>query len=340
MMETPLSRRRVLSLALAAPMISTSTLAQDAGKPFPGWHEAVVIVPDPDCWIETLTAVGGWEVVHRGVADQALAKFWALPDDARAEQILMRNIGSRTGYIRLVKLWGVRQRLIRPDDMAWEAGGVQALDVRVIDMESTRAQLHSRGWRAPSDPVRYTTYGVDVIQWAPCSPDGVRLSFIQRIAPPLTGWAELKHWGHVANAAVTVANLSASRAFFSGRLGMARGSAANTVGGDGPNVMGLPWAYARHLPIEIEGYFGAVPGEGSIELISIPDAAGRNFAADARPPNLGIAALRCMASNAAALAEALGRTTMDVEIPPYGRCTAFSLTAPDGVALEVFQPPV
>jgi catechol 2,3-dioxygenase-like lactoylglutathione lyase family enzyme len=336
-----LQRRDLLAAGLALPFAVAAPAGSAAPQPpagaFPGWHEAVVIVPDPAPWIETLTIVGGRDIIHRSAPDQALNRFWSLPAGARTEQVLMRNPLARTGSIRLVRVWGAEQRIIRPDDMAWEAGGVQALDVRVVDMESTRVALHSRGWRAPSEPVRYKTYGLEVIQWAPTSPDGVRLSFIQRIAPPLVGWAELKRWGHVGNAAVTVADLAASRAFFAGRLGMTKASSTNTVGGDGPNVMGLPWAYARRLPIEIEGYRGAGAGEGSIELISMPDAAGRDFAAAAHPPNLGIAALRCLTDDARTLAAMMDVPVTALDIAPYGACLGFVLTGPDGVRLEVFQ---
>jgi catechol 2,3-dioxygenase-like lactoylglutathione lyase family enzyme len=317
----------------------------------PGWCEAVVIVPDLAPWIETLTRVGGWEVLDRTHGETSLNRFWALPETARCDQVLMRNIGTRTGWLRLVRVEGAEQRQIRPDDQAWDVGGVQALDIRVLDIEATRQSLHARGWRAQSDPVRYKTYGVEVIQWAPVSPDGVRLSLIQRIAPPLVGWSELKHWSRVANAAITVDDMAASQAFFGGVLGLSAASHSNTAGGDGPNVMGMPWSFERRTPLEIVGYTGAgaavgysgVDG-GAIELIALPEARGRNFAVDAHPPNFGVAALRIRVADAAAAANALaGRGAalaaplQTLTIPPYGALPAFAVTAPDGVRLEIFS---
>jgi hypothetical protein len=311
---------------------------------FPGWREAVVIVPDPKPWIETLTRVGAWEVVHDGREDQALNRFWSLPVGASGRQVLMRNRGTRTGYLRLVRLSGVDQALIRPDDQAWDVGGIQALDLRVVDIEATRTALHARGWRAPAEPVRYKAYGVEVIQWAPSSPDGVRLSFIQRIAPPLVGWAELKAWSRVANAAVTVDDMAKAQAALGGVVGMTAVSRTNTVGGDGPNVMGLPFAFARTTPVQIVGYGGAPVGDGAVELIALPEARGRNFAANAHPPNLGIAALRVAVEDAAATARDLqargvvaDSPVQNLVIAPYGPCTAFAFTATDGVRLEVFS---
>jgi catechol 2,3-dioxygenase-like lactoylglutathione lyase family enzyme len=335
-------RRRLLATSLALVTLPARQAFAAAG--IGGWREAILVVPDLATWIDTLTVVGGWEVADRGAPDTSLNALWSLSPGARTEQVLMRNIGARTGFLRLVKVAGVAQTQIRPDDQAWETGGVQALDLRVVDMATTVAALHARGWRAPSAPVRYKTYGVEVIQWAPSSPDGIRLSFIQRIAPPLQGWTELKRWSRAANAAITVRDMAAAQAFFGAALGMKVISSSNTVGGDGPNVMGLPFALARTLPIDIKGYGGGLEGDGAIELISMPGAEGRDFSSGARPPNLGIAALRFMVADAAAVAERLvkaGQTLAAppqvVRIAPYRACRAFAVWGSDGAWLEFIE---
>jgi len=319
-------------------------LAATSATGLGGWREAVLVVPDLSPWIETLTVVGGWEVADRSGPDTSLNALWSLPPGARTEQVLMRNIGARTGFLRLVKATGVAQTQIRPDDQAWETGGVQALDLRVVDMASTVAALHARGWRASSAPVRYKTYGVEVIEWTPTSPDGVRLSLIQRIAPPLQGWTELKRWSRAANAAITVKDLAAAQAFFGGVLGMKPGFESHTIGGDGPNVMGLPFALARTLPITIQGYASFADGDGAIELVSMPGASGRDFSSAARPPNLGAAALRFMVADAAALAErfvqagqTLAAPVQGVRMTPYGACRIFAVWGPDGAWLEFVE---
>jgi hypothetical protein len=163
------SRRGLIGAGLGL-VASCAAAAAESIARFPGWREAVVIVPDPAPWIETLTRVGGWEVVHDGHEDQSLNRFWSLPERTRGRQVLMRNRGTHTGYLRLVRLSGVEQAPIRPDDQAWDVGGIQALDLRVLDLEATRTALHARGWRAPAEPVRYKAYGVEVIQWAPSIP--------------------------------------------------------------------------------------------------------------------------------------------------------------------------
>jgi len=339
------NRRRLIAASLAlATAPARHAFAAASATGVGGWREAVLIVPNLETWIETLTVVGGWEVADRSAPDSSLNALWTLPPGARTEQVLMRNIGAQTGFLRLVKVSGAAQTQIRPDDQSWETGGIEALDMRVVDMAATAAALHARGWRAASAPVRYKTFGVEVIEWAPTSPDGVRLAFIQRVAPPLQGWPELKRWSRAANAAITVRDVAAAKAFFEGALGLKPGFASNTIGGDGPNVMGLPFAMARTLPITIQGYASFADGDGAIELVSMPGASGRDFSANARPPNLGTAALRFMVADVAGLADRLmkaGQTLAAppqvVRIPPYGLCRVFAVRAPDGVWLEFVE---
>ena len=347
----PFTRRQTLGAAGGLAALAAGVRGARAAEPsvtspaLEGWREALVIVADFDPWIETLTAVGGWEVALRTRADTALNALWSLPGKARTEQVLMRNLGTTSGHIRLIKVHGAPQRRIRPDDQAWETGGLSALDLRVVDMDATRAALMARGWRAPSDPVRYKTYGVEVIQWAPSSPDGVRLSFIQRISPALTGWPELKRWSRTTNAAITVGDMDAAARFFGEALGFKQASASDTLGSGGHNVMGLPWRVAETTPVDIRGF--AAPGSagGAVELISLPQVRGRDHSADAHPPNLGIAGLRYLVAEADALAGRLAGRGVKITAPattlsiaPYGRCRAFAIRSPDGAWLEFVEP--
>jgi hypothetical protein len=320
---TPLPRRTLLATAFAL-----AAARAHAATAITGWREAVLIVPDLNPWIEVLTNVGGWQILSQTAPGTSLNKFWNLPAGAATAQVLMHNAGTAKGFIRLVRVYGAPQTLIRPDDQAWDTGGISALDLRVTDIESTRTALHARGWRAPSDPVRYTTYGFDDIQWVPVSPDGIRLSFIQRVSPKLTGWPELKKWSRATNAAIITRDMAAAQNLWTG-LGLRQVGQSSTVG-KGANVMGLPWSFAATTPIDIRGFgSGTLTGDASIEMISMPAARGRDFSAAAHPPNFGIAALR--------IANPPLRGT-PISIPPYGICNAASLPGPDGVTLEVFAP--
>jgi catechol 2,3-dioxygenase-like lactoylglutathione lyase family enzyme len=184
-----------------------------------------------------------------------------------------------------------------------------------------------------------------VIQWAPTSPDGVRLSFIQRIAPPLAGWGELKRWSRAANAAITTQDMVKAKAFFGDVLGLRMASSTNTIGADGRNVMGLPWSLSRKTSIEIAGFSADEGIDSSVELIFMPELLSRNFAADTHPPNLGIATLRFQVLGIDAMARTFSARGADIvstlrliDIAPYGPCHACAIQAPDGVRLELYSP--
>jgi hypothetical protein len=108
--------------------------------------------------------------------------------------------------------------------------------------------------------------------------------------------------------------------------------------------MGLPRSFARSLAIDIHGYRGARGHDGSVELISMPAAMGRDFAAAARPPNLELAGLRFFVSDVASLQARLAAAGVataaplqSLTSPPDGRCRIFAVRAPDGAWLEFVE---
>ncbi len=332
------------SVGAVAPRLTRADDSNVSQRVSSGWREAVLIVADARSWIATLLTVGGWELIWRGRSDDSLNALWKLTPAARTQQWLLRNRGTQSGYIRLVTIHGVEQQRIRAHDQAWETGGIAALDVRVLDIEQTRRELEARGWNAPSDPVRYKTYGVEVIQWAPRSPDGVRLSFIQRISPPLQGWDELKKWSRLTNAAILVHDMPAAKHFYAELLGLHAYSESNTVGSGGANVMGLPWPLNTQMATDIHGYNGNRSGNAAIELIAMPEARGRDHAATARPPNLGTAALRFIVEDIDALTARLAAggfapqsCAPELSLSPFGAYRACAIVGPDGEWLEFLQ---
>ncbi len=336
------TRRDLLRAGLIAPLAMALPLQAAEPPVCGGWREALLIVPDAAPWIETLTVVGGWEVVTRGRRDRSLNALWNLPTEASTQQTLLRNIGTRSGYIRLIEVSGVPQQRIRPHDQAWETGGISALDLRVLDMDRTRRELEVRGWNAPSEPIRYTTYGFEVIQWAPRSPDGIRIAFVQRLSPPLQGWDELKRWSRATNIAILTRDIAASEGFYTTALGLTQYSRSNTVGEGGQNVMGLPWRFNESLTTDIRGYNGLPAGDGAVELIAMPQAEGVDHGEHSHPPNLGLAGLRFAVTDAAAVARRLAAAlpsasvtpVQTVAVAPYGRQVMLAARAPDGVWLE------
>jgi catechol 2,3-dioxygenase-like lactoylglutathione lyase family enzyme len=344
----PLSRRDALLSTLAASALAASPGSSRgaAGWDPVGWREAVLIVPALAPWIEVLTTVGGWEVALRSPPDDSLNRLWSLPKGAVTEQVLMRNPEAESGMIRLVVVTGAPQNRIRPHDQPWETGGISSLYLRATDMDATRQALEARGWNAASIPVQYTIEGGEVARWGPRSPDGIRLEFFHSLRALAADAPPQKPWGHVVSLAIPVKDMDKSYAFLGGVLRLKQGGHVETIGGDdGANKMGLPYAFKRAAKVDIYG-FTAGPTHGSaFDVILMPQAQGRDFSGDARPPNLGIAALRFVVSDVAAVAAAckaggfaLAAPVQDITLAPYGRAKTFAVTGPEGVWLEFIQP--
>jgi predicted enzyme related to lactoylglutathione lyase len=89
-----------------------------------------------------------------------------------------------------------------------------------------------------------------------------------------------------------------------------------------------------------------VGGEtGRVEFVEWDGLEGRDLSARAVAPNLGILTLRFPVSDAAERASDIvekGGHLMTkpttVTMPPYGDVSLFSVTTPDGVFLEFFEP--
>lgn len=342
----PLSRREALISTLAASALAASPASSLAAGWDPvGWREAVLIVPSLSPWIEVLTVVGGWETVSRSPPDDSLNNLWSLPMGATTEQALMRNPTAESGLLRLVLVTGAPQQRIRPHDQHWETGGIAALYVRTTDMEATRRALEARGWNAASIPVRYTIKTGEVSRWAPRSPDGIRLEFFQTLTAPAADAPAQKPWGQVVSAAIPIKNLDTGNALLAGVLGLKQAGHVETIGGDdGANKMGLPWALKRAAKVDIYGFSAGPNHGGGFDLILMPEAQGRDYSADARPPNLGSAALRFVVPDVAAVAAAceaggfaLAAPVQDIAMAPYGRAKIFAVSGPEGVWLEFIQ---
>jgi catechol 2,3-dioxygenase-like lactoylglutathione lyase family enzyme len=83
---------------------------------------------------------------------------------------------------------------------------------------------------------------------------------------------------------------------------------------------------------------------GQVELVGWPGLGGRDFAARAVPPNLGVLALRIPVADADAQAleltcrgAALFMSPVDVALEPYGTVRLFGVRSPDGVLIEFLQ---
>ncbi len=309
-----------------------------------GFREVVLSVSDLRGYTEFFSRVAGWEVQSRGRTDQKLLRLWNLDKKVRAREVLMHNPGSRTGFLRLVQFRGAQQQQIRPNDQSWDTGGIYNFNVRVKNLDRLADEMQRLGWAGASDPVAFRFGSFKVKEWLVRGPDGVRLALIERIAPPLEGWPNLRHLSRVFNSTQIVRDIDRTRSFYTDILGFktyleTRGASERP----GPNVLGLPHNLSTEIERRVYILHPQAKNEGSVEILSFDGAAGTDFSQRAAPPNLGILMLRFPVADAAGLARELKKKgaaivagPSQVKLHGYGKSELFALRSPEGAWLEFF----
>ncbi len=335
-------RQPLLALILAVVIAGT---ASGESLVAAGYQEAVFSVSDAMSYRDFFATVAGWEVVHEGEVDTALLAGWGLSEAVAAREVLMRNPGTGRGYVRLVEFDGVDRRQIRSNAQSWETGGWFDVNARVLDMDATFDRFQGQHWQAVSDPVEFSFGPFVVREWLARGPDGIVLALIERIAPPLEGWPELRQVSRFFNATQIVADIDAARGFYIDKLGFdvyLDHEGPSEV--DGPNVLGLPHNLASSISRRVTIVHPHGNNEGSVELLQFDGANGRDFSALAKPPNLGILMLRFPVTDMGAFAKLVSGHELEIAMPlteakvaPYGSIEVLGLRGPGGVWLEFYQ---
>ena len=106
----------------------------------------------------------------------------------------------------------------------------------------------------------------------------------------------------------------------------------------------MPYNLAAEIPRRITIVHPEGTNEGSIELLQFDGLSGADFAARARPPNLGILMLRFPVSDLTAFVQhmhseniELAMPVTELELAPYGRVRMIAVRGPGGVWLEFFE---
>lgn len=310
-----------------------------------GFREAVVIVTDPAPHLAAWTGTGGWELRHHGQADPALMQAWGCPGEA-AQEWLLAHPDCDSGYVRLVWPRHAATRVpVRADDQCWDSGGIFDLNVRVLDVGQVAAGLRNRGWHGASAPVEWDFGQFTVREWLAKGPDNLRLAVIERVAPPLEGFAHIRQMSQVFNSSQIVRDMDRALHFYCEVLGFRNTYHYHTKAlPRGPNVFGLP-AMPTPVGLHINIVHPRGKMEGSIELVSLTGIDGLDLSLHARPPNPGLAALRLPIRNLGALEQRLlacGVTpefgARPIALTPYGQVRMLAVRAPDGAWLEFYEP--
>ncbi|MFL2770850.1 MAG: VOC family protein [Rhodospirillaceae bacterium] len=313
-----------------------------------GFQEAVISVSNLDAASETWKTVGGYEVVCDGPVADGLDVFWGLPDETPMHHVVLRKGHGNRGLVRLVKIYGLPQVQIRSSGMPWDYGGFFDLYVYVDDIDIAFKQLRDRGWQGYNDPVHYTLQNFDIDETIMRGPNGEVLCLMQRNAPPYDKEAAGSTYGMgwPFNTAMIVADYDANVSFFADVLGWKLHlGGSSTTPAPGFNPTGIPANLASSMPRRFAAY---APHEtdrnGSLQILMSEGLTGRDFGDRAKPPNLGIVAVRVPVNDIDVLVDDVESHgypihvhVTDLDLPPYGRVKMMALKAPNGSRIEFFE---
>jgi catechol 2,3-dioxygenase-like lactoylglutathione lyase family enzyme len=311
-----------------------------------GWQEAVISVADLDEQIAFFRKVIGWEVVDRVRVSRSQLSAWGLPAGVTAQSALIRAPGAERGHVRLVTFAGVAEvRRIRSSARPWDAGGWGGLNVRVRSIDAAFVRLQRAGWQGFSDPVTFTVPPYKVREVMVTGPDGLTLSLIERVDPPLTAdWPSL--WSRAVTVFEADADPAASDAFYGSSLRLkARLSYDGPAAEPGMNLFGLPHDVVGRADRRVRWWQEQGASEGTIATLSFRGITGRRFRPEAlAPPGLGLflialpvsdAASRCARAMTGGVAAV--RAIGVVDRPGTGRSTSCIIRSPSGSWVELYS---
>ncbi|MEO8444690.1 MAG: VOC family protein [Gammaproteobacteria bacterium] len=322
----------------------SATSKNPARDGYTGFAEAVVSVSHFGK-AAGLVQAGGWELLHEGPGAEGLHKAWGLKPAARIDEQLLHVPSMPYGYLRFTRISNAPQQPIRPlDARPWETGGLWLLYTRSTDDAALSAALDAAGWPTVRGVHSFDFGELAVNEVHQHGPDGMVLSIIEQLKPPLP--IPAPKLTHVFNAAIIVRDFTRARQFFVDQLGFRPWMELDWQG-DNPGLTLLAdlEAFRGVKTVRTAIVHPRAQNLGSVELIGWDGAPpGRDFAERASPPNLGAMALRFGVEALGAHLNRLRshgilpvRPVTELTLEPYGRVRLAAVRSPDGVWLEFFE---
>jgi hypothetical protein len=291
-----------------------------------GWQEAVLSVTDLDRWAHDLGILGGWEITHRGAADQRLLNHWRLPQGASAEEMVLVSPDRDERWLRLIKFAGVKQHATRASAQPWDTGGLFSLLTHTQDIEATYATALGLGWGSFNEIDVMTFEGNSQPNVVLRAPDGVAFGCYQFTDRP--GLPPKTKFGPPFTSQQMVRDLPAAQSFYEQALGCS----ASYVGETRLkiNQFGMPQNYAGWVPKKVALMEETKAHWGRLELVEWLVFKGRDVSAKAAAPNIGPLALRW---GTAAIDPSMA--SVEVDLAPFGPMRLAALRSPDGAVIEL-----
>ncbi|MEM1413034.1 MAG: VOC family protein [Pseudomonadota bacterium] len=306
-----------------------------------GYREAGLGTAHPEQWLTLLLDHAGWQLQWEGASGSQ--PLWPQGEATPDHEWLLTRPGRDHGQLRLFRF---TDRVPAPRAGAdnWDTGGIFDLDVRVRNLKAWYVTLRELGWRAISEPVDWPFGELQVREWLARGPDDVILALMQRLAPSLPSDAQPGAGFSAAfNSSQTVRDFNASLAFYEAlgfRL-MVRHEAP--LGGRGGEVIGLSPDVASETTVALAIMHPQAVLEGSVELVALPDRAGRDLSAACGPARRGLNLLRFPVQGLDALLQHLATTGIAStararwDLPGWGEVEGVAVVSPDGAWLELIE---
>lgn len=314
-----------------------------------GVQEMIISVKFPDRAVALYEEVAQWQVLarHTGSGD-GLARHWGLDEAVVIDEVLMGVPGTDKGFVRLVHFHDVQQQRIRSSARAFDTGGIFNINALVRDLEGVFEHLRDQGFQGFADPTYYTLFGRRYGGALLRGHDDVVINLLHRVDGNYDDLPSFGAMSHVFNATQIVRDFAAAQRFFIEDLGWEqRWEASPTWPADGANNMGVPNNLITEQRVSERAASFAISPQadgGTVEIFHFEGITGRDYAARAKPPNLGILMYRIHVPDLGAYEAELKARGVAFERPrtrlvmaPYGQVEAFVVTSPDGAWLEFFQ---
>ncbi len=302
-----------------------------------GFREAVFSVYDLKKEVKFYEKVAGWQVIHK--AKNQKNKAWG---DFRFDEVVLKNEGDESGFLRLVKFKNVTQQIMREGAKSWDFGGHFDIDVRIKDLEKKKTEMQQHGWIAFGHTERYQFGKFDVSEVLMQDANGIVIAMIQRHAPPLEGWDNLREFSFIFNSAQMVENIEKSSEFYD-KIGF-KSYMKSFTKGRGENILGIPKSIDPQTEHRVQIFHPEGKNQGSVEPIQVAGLMGNDYSARCVAPNLGILSLRFPVKNIEAYTKQLCDKFVEIEVQPtemllkpYGKIKLMQIKSPNGAILEFFE---
>jgi catechol 2,3-dioxygenase-like lactoylglutathione lyase family enzyme len=310
-----------------------------------GYQEVVFSVSNLADYQAFFEETAAWDVIEIGKVSRSQLEAWGLDDSVTASEVLLGNAESARGFVRLVDFDGAEQQQIRSSAQPWDTGGWFDVNSRILSMSKKFAEFQALDWQAASDPVEFTFGPFVVKEWLARGPDGIVIAMIERVAPPLEGWPNIREMSRFFNATQIVPDIAAARDFYINKLGFEAYLHHNGASAEpGPNVLGIPYNLADDIVRSVSIVHPHGLNEGSVELLSYNGLQGADWSARAKPPNLGILMLRFPVADIDAFYQHVQNEKIEIAYPPavirikpYGQLKIMAVRGPGGAWLEFFE---